>query len=91
MIFILFLVIGLVIGSMAGSIVESPILGKLRNIIVGVIGALFGGYFLSVLSVSDYSIIESTGMSVLGAVTFLMVAGLVKSTLGSGKDPFSTA
>ena len=69
--FIVFLVIGGVAGWLAGLIMKTGGLGIVRNIIIGVIGAILGGWLFGVLGIS-------VGGQWLGALVLLFAIGLIR-------------
>ena len=74
------IVVGGLAGWLAGNLVKGRGFGCLGNIIVGVVGALIGGWIAQMLGGSDvtglnlYSII----VSVIGAVILLWIVGMVR-------------
>ena len=78
---IVFLVIGAVAGWLAGLILRGGGFGLVGNIIVGVLGALIGGWLFKLLKISIGGqwlgpIVTATA----GAVVLLFVIGLIKKT-----------
>ncbi len=71
-----FLLIGLIAGWIAGTMVTGDGFGLIGNIVVGIIGALVGGFVFNALNVKVYSSIGSIIMSVVGAVMFLFLLRL---------------
>lgn len=76
---IIFLVIGGVAGWLAGLIIKGGGLGLVGNLIVGVLGALLGGWLFNLLKISIGGewlgpIVTATA----GAVVLLFVIGLIK-------------
>lgn len=71
-----FLVIGVVAGWLAGQISKGGGFGLWGDLIVGVIGALVGGFVFSLLGISAYGLIGSLVTSTIGAVIFLWVLRL---------------
>jgi uncharacterized membrane protein YeaQ/YmgE (transglycosylase-associated protein family) len=73
------LVVGGVAGWLAGLIMKGGGFGIVGNIIVGVLGALAGGYLFDVLNISIASgIVGSLITAVIGSVVVLFVIGLIK-------------
>ncbi len=66
-----FLLIGLIAGWIAGKIMKGHGYGIIGDIIVGIIGALVGGFLFSLFGITAYGDIGSIVMSVIGAVVFL--------------------
>jgi uncharacterized membrane protein YeaQ/YmgE (transglycosylase-associated protein family) len=82
--FIIWLVVGGLIGWVASMIMRTDAQqGILLNVIVGIVGALLGGWFLSPLlgagtiNQNDFSL-ASLGVSLLGAVILLAIVNLVR-------------
>ena len=76
---IVFLVIGAVAGWLAGQILKGGGFGVIGNIVVGILGALLGGWLFKVLKISIGG--EWVGPIVtatVGAIVLLFVIGLVK-------------
>ncbi len=83
--FIGFLVIGLVAGWLAGKVMGGRGFGLLGNIVVGVIGAILGGFLASLLlhlDVSGFNL-ESLIVAFAGAVVFLLILRAIP-----GMQPF---
>lgn len=82
--FILWIVIGGIIGWLASMVMKTNAQqGMILNIIVGIVGALLGGWFLAPLfgtgtiNQDDFSL-PSLGVSFLGALILLAVFNLVR-------------
>jgi len=73
-----FLVIGLIAGWLAGMITKGRGFGIFINLVVGVLGALLGGFLFGVLGLSAHGFIGSLVMAVVGAVVLLFLVGLMK-------------
>ncbi|PZV18834.1 MAG: GlsB/YeaQ/YmgE family stress response membrane protein [Pseudanabaena sp.] len=79
--FIWFILIGLVAGALAGQIVRGDDFGTLGDIIVGVIGALLGGFLFNAFGVSaGGGLIGSLIVATIGAVVLLYGIRLVNRT-----------
>ena len=82
--FIIWLVVGGLIGWVASMIMRTDAQqGMLLNVVVGIVGALLGGWFLSPLlgtgtiNQNDFSL-ASLGVSLLGAIILLAVVNLIR-------------
>ena len=76
---ILWLVIGAVAGWIAGNLMKGGGFGILGNIIVGIVGAMIGGYAFDLLNIeASTNIIGSLITSVVGAVILLFIVGLIR-------------
>lgn len=73
-----FLLIGLAAGWLAGTIMKGSGFGLIGNLVVGVIGALLGGFIFDVLNIQSYGLIGSLVMSVVGAVALLALIRVIK-------------
>jgi uncharacterized membrane protein YeaQ/YmgE (transglycosylase-associated protein family) len=75
---LIFLAIGAVAGWLAGVILKGGGFGLLVNIVVGILGAIVGGYAFSLLGISAGGIIGSIITATVGAVLLLLLFGLLK-------------
>jgi uncharacterized membrane protein YeaQ/YmgE (transglycosylase-associated protein family) len=73
-----FLLIGLVAGWLAGQIMEGGGYGLIGDLIVGVLGAVLGGWIFGMLGIYAGGIIGSLIVATLGAIIFLAILRLVK-------------
>jgi uncharacterized membrane protein YeaQ/YmgE (transglycosylase-associated protein family) len=77
--FVWFILIGLVAGWLAGQVMKGGGFGVLGDIIVGVIGALLGGFLFRTFGVSiGGGLLGSLIVATIGAVVLLFVLRLVK-------------
>jgi uncharacterized membrane protein YeaQ/YmgE (transglycosylase-associated protein family) len=74
-----FLLIGLAAGWLAGQIVKGGGFGLLGDLIVGVIGALLGGFLFRLLGLTASGLIGELVMAVVGAIVLLFLLRLLKS------------
>jgi len=75
---IIFLLIGALAGWLAGVVMKGRGFGVLVNIIVGVLGAFFGGWLLPKLGVSFGGDVGLFITAFIGAVVLLAIIGLIK-------------
>lgn len=76
---IIFLVIGALAGWLAGVIVRGAGFGVLGNIIVGIIGALVGGFVFRLFGMDpSYGFIGSVITATIGAIIVLAIVVLIK-------------
>jgi uncharacterized membrane protein YeaQ/YmgE (transglycosylase-associated protein family) len=82
--FIIWLVVGGLIGWIASMIMKTDAQqGVILNVVVGIVGALLGGWFLApmfgtgTINQNDFSI-AGLGVSLLGAVILLAIVNLVR-------------
>ncbi len=73
-----FLLIGLIAGWLAGMLVRGGGFGIIGDIIVGVIGALIGGYLFRLLGLSAGDLLGRLVMAVVGAVVFLLLLRAIR-------------
>jgi uncharacterized membrane protein YeaQ/YmgE (transglycosylase-associated protein family) len=82
--FILWLVVGGIVGWVASLIMRTDAQqGIILNIVVGIVGALLGGWFLSPLlgagTINQGELsIASLGVSLLGAIILLAIVNLIR-------------
>jgi uncharacterized membrane protein YeaQ/YmgE (transglycosylase-associated protein family) len=75
---ILFLLIGLIAGWLAGKIMRGAGFGLIGDLIVGIIGALLGGWLFGVLGFHAGGLIGSLIVALVGALIFLWLLRLIK-------------
>jgi uncharacterized membrane protein YeaQ/YmgE (transglycosylase-associated protein family) len=75
---LIFLAIGAVAGWLAGVILKGAGFGLLVNIVVGILGAVVGGFTFGLLGISAGGILGSIITATMGAVLLLVIVGLVK-------------
>ena len=73
-----FLAIGLVAGWLAGNIMKGKGFGLIRNMVVGVVGAILGGLIFGVLGLSASGTMGSLLTATLGAIVLLYLLSYVK-------------
>ena len=76
MAFVWFILIGLVAGWLAGKLIKGSGFGVLGDIIVGVLGALLGGFLFG--SALGGGLLGSILVATAGAVILLLLARVVK-------------
>jgi len=75
---LIFLAIGAIAGWLAGIIMKGGGFGILINILLGIVGAVIGGWVFSLFGLSTESLIGEIITAVVGAVILLFVIGLFK-------------
>ena len=76
---LILLLIGAVAGFLAGLIVKGYGFGVVGNIIVGIVGAVFGGWFLPKLGLfTGGDILGQIITATIGAVALLILIGFVR-------------
>lgn len=73
-----FLIIGIAAGWIAGKIMKGRGFGLVGNLVVGVIGALVGGFLFDLIGLEAYGLLASLVMATAGAVVLLFLLGFVK-------------
>ncbi len=71
--FLYFILIGLAAGWLAGLIMKSPGGGLLRNLIVGTIGALLGGFLSQLVGIHASGLLGSLLIATAGAVVLILL------------------
>lgn len=74
---LLFLFVGLVAGWLAGELYKGYGFGLVGNIVVGILGALIGGYLFGGMIPESYTLLGSIITATLGALVLLFLIGLV--------------
>ena len=69
--FVWFLLIGLAAGWLAGVLMKGGGFGLVGDLIVGVIGALLGGFLLQALGIQAYGLLGALITATLGAVVLI--------------------
>ena len=75
---LVFLAIGLAAGWLAGKIMKGRGFGLLGDLIIGVIGALLGGWLFNLLGISFGGTIGSFVTALVGAIVLLFLLRLIK-------------
>ena len=77
--FVWFILIGLVAGWLAGQLMKGGGFGVVGDIVVGVVGALLGGFIFTKLGVSSGgSLIGAIIVATIGAVVLIALLRLIK-------------
>lgn len=76
--FLWFLLIGLVAGWLAGQVTKGSSFGLGGDLVVGVVGALLGGWLFNLLGLSIGGLLGPLLTAFIGAVVFLWLMRLVK-------------
>lgn len=71
-----FILIGLAAGYLGSLIVKGSGSGLLINLVVGVIGAVLGGWIFSLMGVSGGSLLWSLISATVGAIVLLLIVSL---------------
>lgn len=71
--FLYFILIGLAAGWLAGIIMKSPGGGLLRNLVVGTIGALLGGFLSQLVGIHASGLLGTLLVATAGAVILILL------------------
>ncbi len=74
--FLWFIIIGILAGFVAGKLMRGGGFGLLVNLVVGVIGAVLGGWVFGLLGITTTGIIGSLITATVGAIILLWVISL---------------
>jgi uncharacterized membrane protein YeaQ/YmgE (transglycosylase-associated protein family) len=76
--FVWFALIGVCAGWLAGQVTKGSGFGLVGDLVVGVIGALLGGYVFRLLGITAYGMLGQLIVSTVGAVILLVLLRLVR-------------
>jgi uncharacterized membrane protein YeaQ/YmgE (transglycosylase-associated protein family) len=71
-----YMIVGLVTGYLSSVLVQGRGMGIVRDIVVGIVGALIGGYLADELEIRVAGFFGALGMAIIGAVLFLLLLRL---------------
>ena len=74
--FLWFIIIGIVAGFVAGKLMRGGGFGLLVNLVVGIIGAVLGGWVFGLLGITTTGIIGSLVTATVGAIILLWIISL---------------
>ncbi len=75
---ILFLIIGLAAGWLASKLLRGGSLGLMGDLVVGMVGAILGGWLFNLLGISLGGIIGSLVTALVGALVLIYLLRLIK-------------
>ena len=75
-----FLVVGIIAGWLAGKIMKGSGFGLLGDLIVGILGAVIGGWLFGRLGIAGGGLLGSILVALVGALILLYLVRLVKRT-----------
>jgi uncharacterized membrane protein YeaQ/YmgE (transglycosylase-associated protein family) len=75
---LIFLAIGAVAGWLAGTLMKGGGFGLLKNIIIGILGSIIGGFVFGLLGISWGGLVGSIVTATAGAALLLFVLGKIK-------------
>ncbi len=73
-----FIIIGILAGFIAGRLMRGGGFGLLVNLVVGIIGAVLGGWVFGLLGIAAGGIIGSLVTSTVGAIILLWIVSLFR-------------
>lgn len=73
-----YIIIGILAGFIAGKIMRGGGFGILVNLIVGIVGALLGGWLFGLLGIATGGILGSLVTATVGAIVLLWIVSLFK-------------
>jgi uncharacterized membrane protein YeaQ/YmgE (transglycosylase-associated protein family) len=74
------IIIGILAGFIASKLVSGSGMGILLDLVVGIVGAILGGWIFGLLGLAAYGLIGQLVMAVVGAVVLLLIVRAVKRT-----------
>lgn len=77
--FLWFILIGLCAGWLAGQITKGEGFGVVGNLIIGVIGAILGGFLFGLLGLSSNSLLGELVTATVGAIVLLFLLKKLRS------------
>ena len=75
---LMFLLIGVAAGFLAGKIMKGGGFGFIGNMVVGVVGAVIGGFIFGLFGIDGSGLIGQVLTATVGAVILLFIIGLIK-------------
>jgi uncharacterized membrane protein YeaQ/YmgE (transglycosylase-associated protein family) len=74
-----FAIIGIIAGWLAGQFMKGRGFGLVGNLVVGVLGAVIGGWLAGILGLGASGLVGSLLVATAGAIVLLAVVGALKS------------
>jgi uncharacterized membrane protein YeaQ/YmgE (transglycosylase-associated protein family) len=75
---LIFLVIGGVAGFLAGKLMKNSQSGIIRNVLLGVVGAIVGGFLFGLIGIQAGGLIGSILTATIGAALVIYLAELIQ-------------
>jgi uncharacterized membrane protein YeaQ/YmgE (transglycosylase-associated protein family) len=72
------IVIGIIAGWLTGKLMRGAGYGILMDLILGLIGAVIGGWIFGLLGISSYGLVGSLAAATVGAVVLVAIARLFR-------------
>ena len=79
--FLWFLLIGLAAGWLAGQLLKGHGFGLVGSLIVGVIGAILGGFIFRLLGLGPTNLLGELIAATVGAILLLLLLGVIQKDL----------
>jgi uncharacterized membrane protein YeaQ/YmgE (transglycosylase-associated protein family) len=76
--FVWFIIIGLVAGWLAGVVMKGGGFGVIGDIVVGVVGALIGGWLFTRMGVTSVGLLGAIIVATIGAIILIFLLRLIK-------------
>lgn len=73
-------IIGLVAGWLAGVVMKERSLGLIGNLVVGIVGAIIGGYIFEFFGISTGGLFGSLISAIVGAIILLYIIQQIRKT-----------
>ena len=67
------IIIGIVAGWLAGKIMRGRGFGLLGDLVIGIVGAVLGGFLFGILGIGSYNLVGSLVVATVGAVLLLYI------------------
>jgi uncharacterized membrane protein YeaQ/YmgE (transglycosylase-associated protein family) len=67
------IIIGIVAGWLAGKIMRGRGFGLLGDLVIGIVGAVLGGFVFGLLGIGSYNVLGSLVVATFGAVLLLYI------------------
>jgi uncharacterized membrane protein YeaQ/YmgE (transglycosylase-associated protein family) len=77
---IYWIIVGLIAGWAAGKIMKGGGYGVVMDIVLGIVGAVIGGWLLGALGIYAGGLIGSIVVAIIGAVFLIWVTRMIKKT-----------
>ena len=73
-----FCLIGIAAGWLAGQVMKGGGFGLIGDLIVGIVGALLGGYLFGLIGVGSSGLLGQLVVATIGAIVLLLIIRMVK-------------
>jgi uncharacterized membrane protein YeaQ/YmgE (transglycosylase-associated protein family) len=76
--FVWWILVGLIAGWAAGKIMQGGGYGTVVDIILGIVGAVFGGWLVGILGIHAGGFISTIVVAIIGAVILIWITRMLK-------------